>query len=55
MRNLAMRRTKNQQLNGRPLIALPDRHVYLERIAFGDEERAVYEAMQSNGQVIIGR
>ncbi|RUS82734.1 hypothetical protein EGW08_009514, partial [Elysia chlorotica] len=55
MRSLAMRRTKNQKLNGRPLIALPERHVYLEKITFGEEERAVYEAMQANGQIIIGR
>ncbi|GFR86838.1 helicase-like transcription factor [Elysia marginata] len=55
MRNLALRRTKTQQLNGRPLIVLPDRHVYLEKISFGEEERAVYEAMQANGKVIIGR
>ncbi|KAK3777641.1 hypothetical protein RRG08_021753 [Elysia crispata] len=55
MRNLALRRTKNQQLNGRPLIALPKRHIYLEKIKFGEEERAVYEAMQENGQIIIGR
>ncbi|KAH9523505.1 hypothetical protein Btru_040176 [Bulinus truncatus] len=54
VRNLAMRRTKNQQLNGKPIVSLPARHVYLETVSLSKEERGYYDAMQTNGRDIIG-
>ncbi|CAL1531404.1 unnamed protein product, partial [Lymnaea stagnalis] len=55
MRNLAMRRTKNQKYNGERLVALPARKVYLEKITLSEDERKVYDAMQTKGQTLIGR
>ncbi|KAK0069593.1 helicase-like transcription factor [Biomphalaria pfeifferi] len=54
VRNLAMRRTKHQQLNGKPLVSLPAREVYLETVTLNAEERKIYDAMQINGQDLIG-
>ncbi|XP_059159107.1 helicase-like transcription factor [Physella acuta] len=55
MKNLAMRRTKNQQINGKPILELPARKVFLEKITLSGEERSVYDAMQNHGQVVVGR
>ncbi|CAL1540850.1 unnamed protein product [Lymnaea stagnalis] len=54
VRNLALRRTKNQQLNGKPILSLPGRHVYLEKITLSPEERSVYDAVQNRSQDIFG-
>lgn len=50
-----MRRTKNQKYKGEPLVALPGRRVYLEKITLSEHEREVYDAMQTKGQTLIGR
>ncbi|XP_059159117.1 helicase-like transcription factor [Physella acuta] len=54
VKNLAMRRTKCQQLNGKPLVSLPKREVYLEKITLTADERKEYEFLQSNGKNIVG-
>lgn len=55
VKNLAMRRTKCQQLNGKPLVSLPKREVYLEKITLSADERKEYEFLQSNGKNIVGK
>ncbi|XP_074657843.1 uncharacterized protein LOC141910879 [Tubulanus polymorphus] len=55
MTNVALRRTKNQIVDGRPLVALPSRTVVKETIALSDEERKIYDAMHTEGRLIISR
>ncbi|ESP03729.1 hypothetical protein LOTGIDRAFT_198942 [Lottia gigantea] len=51
--NIGLRRTKNQQVNGKPLVELPARNVFIEKIKFSEEERQVYNDMETHGKRII--
>ncbi|OWF44406.1 Helicase-like transcription factor [Mizuhopecten yessoensis] len=55
MSAIALRRTKNQKINDKPLVELPDRKVFVEHIKMSEEERNVYEAMQNEGKVIVSK
>ena len=55
MGHLALRRTKTQEVNGKPLVQLPDRKVYIERVKFSEEEKKMYETMQKAGKLIVTR
>ncbi|XP_048732232.2 helicase-like transcription factor isoform X3 [Ostrea edulis] len=52
---IAMRRTKNQMVDGKPIVELPDRKVFVEHVKLSEEERSVYEAMQNEGKIIVSR
>ncbi|XP_071089025.1 helicase-like transcription factor [Haliotis cracherodii] len=53
MGNIAMRRTKNTLVDGEPLVKLPKREVYMERIKMSDEESRRYKSMEEQGKVQI--
>ncbi|WAR19412.1 HLTF-like protein [Mya arenaria] len=53
MGHLAMRRTKTQMYNGKPLVKLPGRQVCIEHVTLSHEERNVYNAMQKDGKLIV--
>ncbi|XP_033759478.1 helicase-like transcription factor [Pecten maximus] len=55
MSAIALRRTKTQKLNNKPLVELPDRKVFVEHIKMTEDERNVYEAMQNEGKVIVSK
>ncbi|XP_069104006.1 helicase-like transcription factor [Argopecten irradians] len=55
MSAIALRRTKTQKLNDKPLVELPDRKVFVEHIKMTEDERNVYEAMQNEGKVIVSK
>ena len=52
---IAMRRHKTQEVQGKPLLNLPKKEVFVEYIKLSDEERAVYETMQAEGKLIVSR
>nr|XP_006824708.1 PREDICTED: helicase-like transcription factor-like [Saccoglossus kowalevskii] len=55
MKGIAMRRTKTQKVNGKPLVELPDKKVFLQTVELSDDERALYETMAKEGRVKIGK
>ncbi|XP_078694634.1 helicase-like transcription factor isoform X1 [Branchiostoma floridae x Branchiostoma belcheri] len=55
MGNLAMRRTKTQQVDGKPLVSLPPRTVFIQHVEMSPDERDVYDAMATEGKVMVGR
>lgn len=52
---IAMRRTKNQMVDGKPIVELPARNVFVEHVKLSEEERSLYEAMQNEGKIIVSR
>ncbi|XP_052276249.1 helicase-like transcription factor isoform X3 [Dreissena polymorpha] len=55
MGHLALRRTKTQTVDGKPLVELPKRQVCIEHITLSQEERTVYDAMQKEGKLIVSK
>ncbi|XP_078613180.1 helicase-like transcription factor isoform X2 [Branchiostoma floridae x Branchiostoma japonicum] len=55
MGNLAMRRTKTQQVEGKPLVELPPRTVFIQHVEMSADEREVYDSMATEGKVMVGR
>ncbi|BFY99337.1 hypothetical protein BsWGS_02381 [Bradybaena similaris] len=53
MRNLALRRTKTQQVNGKPLLELPARNVVLKKLTLSQEQREAYDLMENEGKILI--
>lgn len=55
MRIVAMRRTKTQKVNGKPLVELPDRQLFIQPVELSLEERKLYDSMAKEGKLVIGR
>ncbi|EFN54350.1 hypothetical protein CHLNCDRAFT_135608 [Chlorella variabilis] len=55
MGTIALRRTKAQQVNGRPLVALPDKTVHQVAVQLDAASRAKYERWQAAGRAIVER
>lgn len=53
MRNLALRRTKTQQVNGKPILDLPARNVVLKKLTLNQEQRETYDLMENEGKILI--
>lgn len=52
---LTLRRLKTQIRNGQPIVELPKRDVFVEHIELSDEERSLYDAMQTQGKLIVSK
>ena len=52
---LTLRRLKTQVRNGQPLVALPKRDVFVEHVELSEEERSLYDAMQTQGKLIVSK
>ncbi|XP_069831488.1 helicase-like transcription factor [Dendropsophus ebraccatus] len=52
---ITLRRTKTTKVNGKPVLELPERKVFIQYIKLSTEERQIYESMQNEGKAIIGR
>ena len=55
MGSIAMRRTKTQQVNGKPMVELPDRQVFIQPVELSLEERKLYDSMAKEGKLVIGK
>ncbi|XP_072897666.1 helicase-like transcription factor isoform X1 [Hemitrygon akajei] len=53
--NITLRRTKTSKVNGKPVIELPSRKVFIQHITLSDEEKQIYESVKNEGRAIIGR
>ena len=50
---VSLRRTKSDQVNGRPLVSLPKKTIRLKKLTFTKEERQVYDVFFARFQEII--
>lgn len=55
IKRITLRRTKSSQVNGRPLVSLPDKTVCVEQIELSRAEREVYELARTEGRNTIRR
>ncbi|XP_069753508.1 helicase-like transcription factor isoform X2 [Narcine bancroftii] len=53
--NITLRRTKTSRVNGKSVIELPTRTVFIQHITLSEEEKQIYESVKNEGQAIIGR
>ncbi|MEQ2199902.1 hypothetical protein XENOCAPTIV_016233 [Xenoophorus captivus] len=51
---ITLRRTKNSEVNGRRLVSLPKKSVYVEEVVLSQQEREEYELARNEGRRIIG-
>ncbi len=52
---ICLRRTKSDEVNGRPLVSLPTKVVKLRKLEFTKEEKTVYDAYLSEGREQIAK
>lgn len=52
---ITLRRTKSSEVNGRPLVSLPEKTVYVEQVEMSQTEREEYELARKEGKNTIGR
>uniref|UniRef100_A0AAQ6IJL5 Helicase-like transcription factor n=1 Tax=Anabas testudineus TaxID=64144 RepID=A0AAQ6IJL5_ANATE len=52
---ITLRRTKNSEVNGRPLVSLPEKTVCVEKVELSQAEREEYELARNEGRNTIGR
>jgi len=52
---ITLRRLKTQMRNGRPIVELPKRDVFVEHVTLSDEERSLYDTMQTRGKLVVGK
>uniref|UniRef100_A0A3B5M438 Uncharacterized protein n=1 Tax=Xiphophorus couchianus TaxID=32473 RepID=A0A3B5M438_9TELE len=51
---ITLRRTKNSEVNGRRLVSLPKKTVYVEQVELSPREREEYELARNEGRLTIG-
>lgn len=52
---ITLRRTKSSQVNGRPLVSLPEKRVCVEQVELSQSERQEYELARKEGRNTIQR
>ncbi|XP_044079838.1 helicase-like transcription factor isoform X2 [Siniperca chuatsi] len=52
---ITLRRTKSSEVNGRPLVSLPEKTVCVEQVELSQPEREEYELARNEGRNTIGR
>ncbi|XP_070698895.1 helicase-like transcription factor [Pempheris klunzingeri] len=55
VRCITLRRTKSSEVNGRPLVTLPEKTVCVEQVELSQSEREEYELARNEGRNTIGR
>ncbi|KAH9837668.1 SNF2 family N-terminal domain-containing protein [Rhodofomes roseus] len=55
LKPLLLRRTKDAEIEGEPLLQLPEKHIELEYLEFSDEERQLYDSFEGRAQTQINR
>ncbi|PCH42875.1 hypothetical protein WOLCODRAFT_102715 [Wolfiporia cocos MD-104 SS10] len=55
LKPLMLRRTKDAELEGEPLLQLPEKHVELVELEFSEEERELYDNFEKRARIQISR
>ncbi len=50
---ICLRRTKDDEVNGKPIVKLPNKTINVRYLDFTTEERAVYDTYMTQGRNII--
>ena len=50
---MMLRRTKKDEIDGKPLVKLPKKTIILKELDFTSEERTIYDAYEGNAKKII--
>ena len=53
IKHIAIRRTKTDHINGKPIVDLPERRVVITRVNFNEDERKLYDAMHKDGKLVV--
>jgi len=53
IKHIAIRRTKTDHINGKPIVNLPERRVVITRVKFNEDERKLYDAMHRDGKLVV--
>ena len=54
VKSICLRRTKTDQVNGRPLVSLPNKKIEVKELEFTEDERTVYAAYMDRVRTIKG-
>ncbi|XP_037551513.1 helicase-like transcription factor [Nematolebias whitei] len=55
VRCITLRRTKSSEINGRRLVSLPEKMVFVEQVDLSQQEREEYELARNEGRRTVGR
>ncbi|KAI0725557.1 P-loop containing nucleoside triphosphate hydrolase protein [Fomitopsis betulina] len=55
LKPILLRRTKNAQIEGEPILQLPEKHIDLIYLDFSEEERQIYDMFEGRARVMINR
>ncbi|ETE68105.1 Helicase-like transcription factor [Ophiophagus hannah] len=55
IKSITLRRTKTSKVNGKPVLKLPERKVFIQHITLTDEESAVYHSVKNETKAAISR
>jgi SNF2 family DNA or RNA helicase len=51
LRTVMLRRQKSSEVDGKPILQLPAKHLSIDNVEFSDDEHAVYKALEEKSQV----
>ncbi|NWR35794.1 HLTF factor, partial [Tachuris rubrigastra] len=55
IRSITLRRSKTSQINGTPILDLPERKVLIQYVTLSEEERQIYQSVKNEGKATISR
>ncbi|XP_034295161.1 helicase-like transcription factor isoform X1 [Pantherophis guttatus] len=55
IKSITLRRTKTSKVNGKPVLKLPERKVFIQHITLTNEESAVYNSVKNETKAAISR
>nr|XP_025036939.1 helicase-like transcription factor isoform X1 [Pelodiscus sinensis] len=55
IKNITLRRTKTSKINGKPVLELPERKVFIQYVTLTEEERKIYQSVKNEGKAAISR
>ncbi|XP_074860180.1 helicase-like transcription factor [Carettochelys insculpta] len=55
IKNMTLRRTKTSKINGKPVLELPERKVFIQYVTLTEEERKIYQTVKNEGKAAISR
>ncbi|KAL7990903.1 hypothetical protein Chor_014333 [Crotalus horridus] len=55
IKSITLRRTKTSKINGKPVLKLPERKVFIQHITLTDEESALYHSVKNETKAAISR
>nr|XP_033813689.1 helicase-like transcription factor isoform X2 [Geotrypetes seraphini] len=55
VKNITLRRTKTSKVNGKAVLELPERKVFVQHITLSEDERQIYESVKNESSAVIGR